>query len=81
MLATNYTNARNNLKEYCDKVFDNDETVVITRKGDRNVVIVSLDEYNRMAKALRNLEYLSKIEQSVSQIENGKCTVHEIIEV
>ena len=35
MIAVNYTNARENLKTYCDQVNDNDKTVIITRKDNR----------------------------------------------
>ncbi len=54
MLAANYTTVRNNLKEYCDKASDDDEIVLVTRKADRNVVIMSLDKLNRMEKDLKN---------------------------
>ena len=37
MIATNYSNVRNNLKKYCDKATDDYETVIITRKNDKNV--------------------------------------------
>ena len=37
MIATNYSNVRNNLKKYCDKATDDNETVIITRKNDKNV--------------------------------------------
>lgn len=32
MLAANFTTLRNNLKNYCDEVSDNNETVIVTRK-------------------------------------------------
>lgn len=34
MIAVNYTNLRDNLKSYCDKVNDDFETVVVTRKDN-----------------------------------------------
>ena len=42
MLAVNYSTIRNNLKDYCDQATDNHETVIVTRKGEKNVVIMSL---------------------------------------
>ena len=48
MLAINYTTMRNNLKEYCDRATDEGETIIVTRKADRNVVILSLEQYNQM---------------------------------
>lgn len=43
MLAVNYTTIRNNLKDYCDAATDNNETVIVTRKNKKNVVIMSLE--------------------------------------
>ena len=46
MLAVNYSTIRENLKSYCDKVTDEQETVIVTRKGEKNVVLISLEEWN-----------------------------------
>ena len=43
MLAVNYSTIRNNLKNYCDKATDSQETVIVTRKNEKNVVILSLE--------------------------------------
>ncbi len=58
MLATNYSTIRSNLKEYCDKATDDYETIIVTRKDEKNVVIISLEKYNEIMKALRNSEHL-----------------------
>ena len=55
MLAANYTAVRNNLKSYCDMAADQDETIIVTRKNDKNVVMISLDRYNEMEKQIRNV--------------------------
>jgi len=81
MLAVNYSTIRNKLKEYCDRVTDGQETVIVTRKDEKNVVIISLEEYNAMMKAARNAEYLAMIDRSMEQLTSGKGTVHELIEV
>ncbi|MDD6208196.1 MAG: type II toxin-antitoxin system Phd/YefM family antitoxin, partial [Clostridiales bacterium] len=47
MLAVNYSTIRNNLKDYCDKATDLHETVIVTRKDEKNVVIISLEKYNQ----------------------------------
>jgi len=51
MLAVNYSTVRNKLKYYCDKVTDENETVVVTRKDDKNVLLISLEQYNALLKA------------------------------
>lgn len=80
MVAANYTAVRNNLKEYCDKASDENEIVLVTRKADRNVVIMSLDRLNQIEKELRNARYLAKIERGFAQIEAGQGAAHELIE-
>ena len=40
MLAVNYSTIRENLKSYCDKVTDEQETVIVTRKGEKNVALI-----------------------------------------
>ena len=81
MLAVNYSTIRSKLKDYCDKATDSHETVIITRKGEKNVVLISLEEYNAIMKATRNAEYLAKIDRSIEQLEHGNGKVHELIEV
>lgn len=80
MLAVNYSTIRNNLKHYCDKATDSHETVIVTRKDEKNVVIISLEKYNQLEKAARNAEYLSMIDRGIAQLEAGKGQVHELIE-
>lgn len=81
MLAVNYSTIRNNLKDYCDKATDEAETVIVTRKNEKNVVLMSLEQYNSIMKAVRNAEYLTKLDQSIAQLEAGKGQQHELIEV
>lgn len=80
MLAVNYSTIRENLKTYCDKVTDEDETVIVTRKGEKNVVIISLDEWNELSKAAKNAEYLNMLDRSFNQLRSGKGQKHELIE-
>lgn len=52
MLAVNYSTIRNNLKKYCDMVTNDCETVIVTRKDEKNVVMISLEEYNNILENL-----------------------------
>ena len=81
MLAVNYSTLRNNLKDYCDTVTDDYETVIVTRKDGKNVVIISLDEYNALAKAAKNGEYLSMLDRSMAQLESGNAVVKTMEEL
>lgn len=81
MLAVNYSTIRKKFKNYCDEATDNGETVIITRKNEKNVVIISLEQYNQMMKAARNAEYLAMLDRSMEQLAAGKGQPHELIEV
>ncbi len=41
MIAINYTTAREHFKKYCDAAVHDAETIIVTRKQDENVVIMS----------------------------------------
>ena len=81
MLAVNYSTIRSKLKDYCDKATDNNETVIVTRKDAKNVVLISLEQYNALMKAVRNSEYLDKIDKSIKQVEEGKVVVKTLEEL
>ena len=81
MLAVNYSTIRNNLKDYCDRVTEEHETVIVTRKDEKNVVIISLDEWNALQKAARNAEYLDMIDRSMEQAKRGKVVVKTMEEL
>lgn len=48
MQAKSYSDVRNNLKSVCDMIISNNETVIVTRKNDENIVMMSIDEYNNL---------------------------------
>lgn len=81
MLAVNYSTIRRNLKDYCDQATDNNETVIVTRKDEKNVVIISLEQYNEMVKLIHNTEYLAKIDKSIKQLEKGRTVTKTIEEL
>lgn len=81
MLAVNYSTIRENLKAYCDKVTDLNETVIVTRKDEKNVVIISLDEWNALQKAAHNADYLGRLNRSVSDVKAGRVIVKTMDEL
>ncbi|MDI3535914.1 MAG: type II toxin-antitoxin system Phd/YefM family antitoxin [Providencia rettgeri] len=75
MLAINYTTMRNKMKDYFDRVTDDCETVIVTRKGEKNVVLISLDEYNNLMEnnfITGNKAYYDRLLKSKSQLEQGQ---------
>jgi antitoxin YefM len=78
MLAVNYTNLRENLKKYCDKVNDDYETIIVTRKNNKNVVMISQEEYNNLLEndfIMSNKAYYDRLIKSKKQIESGKKVI------
>ena len=84
MLAVNYTHLRENMKNYMDKVTDDYETMIITRKNNKNVVMLSEESYNNLMENIyvlgekANYDWLM---ESKAQLEEGKFTTHKLIEV
>lgn len=72
---------RSKFKDYCDKASDLQETVIVTRKNEKNIVLMSLDKYNQLEKMARNAEYLAMIDRGIAQLESGHGQEHELIEV
>ena len=79
MLAVNYSTIRGKLKDYCDKATDHGETIIVTRKEEKNVVLMSLEKYNELMRAVRNAEYLGMIDRGIEQLSQGKGQQHELI--
>lgn len=74
MLAVNYSTLRNNLKQYCDLITDDMETVVVTRKNEKNIVMLSLEAYNNLMENLfivSNRQNYQHILEGVRQLEAG----------
>ena len=84
MIAVNYSGLRENMKACLDKVSDDYETLVVTRKKNRNVVIISEEAYNNLLENSyiradsANFEWLM---ESKRQLENGNSAAHELTEV
>ena len=83
MLAVNYSNLRENMKSYMDQVSDNFETVIITRKEERNIVMISETAYNNLlenAYLTENKANYDWLTESKKQFEAGKISRKELIE-
>ena len=80
MIALKTTDIRNNFKKISNLVCTG-ERVLISRPSNKNIVILSESEYNKLEKAEKNNEYLAKIDASIKQIEEGKIVVKTIDEL
>ena len=80
MIAAKPIDVRAKMKEYMDIAF-NGEPVIVSRKQNKNVVIVSEQEYNDLKKSRRNEEYLAKLDRSFAQLERGEIVVKSMEEL
>lgn len=48
METVNYTDFRSNLKHWFDKVVNDVSDIIIKRKNGKDLVLISLDEYNSL---------------------------------
>lgn len=80
MIATKQMDVRANIKKYFDMAF-NGEPVIVSRKENKNVVIISEKEYNELEKSRKNTEYLDKLMKADKQIENGQTVTKTIDEL
>ncbi|MCI6202627.1 MAG: type II toxin-antitoxin system Phd/YefM family antitoxin [Lachnospiraceae bacterium] len=84
MLAVNYTNLRDNMKTYMDKVTDDYETMIVTRKDNKNVVMLSEETYNNLMEnvyVMGNKANYDWLMESKAQLENGNFSVKKLAEV
>ena len=82
MLAVNYTNLRDNMKSYMDKITDDYETMIVTRKDNKNVVMLSEESYNNMMENIYvtgNKSNYDWLMESRALLEKGNATMHDLI--
>lgn len=81
MIATNFSNVRNNFKEVCDRVVQDSDIAIITRKNDENVVLMSQAQYDNLMENLylreskANYEWLK---ESIKQAEDEKFVKFDV---
>lgn len=83
MIAVNYSQMRANLKSCLDRATNDYETIIVTRKNNRNVVLLSEEAYNNLLEnayitsSKANYDWLM---QSKKQIEDGKGEIKTLKE-
>lgn len=81
MKVVNYTELRLNLKHWLDSVIDDPKEVIIKRKDQKDLVLISLDEYN----SLKETNYLLSgnnraiLLDAIQEVRKGNKESHELI--
>lgn len=82
MKVVNYTDLRINLKKWLDLVVNDVKELIIKRKNNKDLVLISLDEYNSFKETSyllsgKNRDVLIK---SINEAKGGNSAKHDIIE-
>jgi len=83
MDAIPYSRARSQLAKMMEKVCDDHAPVIITRKNQRSVVLLSLEDYQALeetAYLLRSPKNARRLLESVAELESGGGTEQELVE-
>ena len=81
MRAVFYSQARNNLRSFIDKVCNDFEALVITTKDNKQAVLISYDEYSSMKETLYLLSSKNnrdRLLDAIDEIDNLKFEKKEI---
>ena len=83
MDAISYTSARANLAKTMANVCSDHSPIIITRKSEDPVVMISLEDYNAMKETtylLRSPANARNLLDSIAELEAGKGVVKELVE-
>ena len=83
MKVVNYSEFRNNLAENLNVVNDDGDIVVVSRSKGKNVVVMSLEEYNSIQEMLHLTSTKAnrkRLEDAVDEMKKGKFQKHKLIE-
>ena len=83
MNAVTYSQARQDLAKTMDKVCDDHAPIIITRKSQRSVVMISLEDYQALeetAYLLRSPKNARRLLESIAELESGGGAERELIE-
>jgi antitoxin YefM len=82
MDAVSYSDLRQNLKAYMDKVYNDHDPLIITRKNNENLILISIDEYNSLIETnylLGNEANAAHLKKSIEQYKSGKIKKRELL--
>ncbi|MDA3789767.1 MAG: YoeB-YefM toxin-antitoxin system antitoxin YefM [Desulfobacula sp.] len=83
MRAITYTSARNNLAGTMKKVCDDHAPIIVTRKNNEAVILMSLEDYEALTETaylMQSPENAKRLIESIEELNTGRGQEREIIE-
>jgi antitoxin YefM len=83
MKAMTYTTAREKLADTIDAVCEDHDPVIITKRRDRSVVMIALDDYEALmetAYLLRSPRNARRLLSSINELREGKGKERTLLE-
>lgn len=82
MRVVSYTDLRSNLKKWLDTVINDVEEIIIKRKNNKDLVLVSLEEYNSLKETSYLLSGKNRdvLIQSLKEAKNEKTETKDLFE-
>ncbi|MFQ5586068.1 MAG: type II toxin-antitoxin system Phd/YefM family antitoxin [Thermodesulfobacteriota bacterium] len=83
MRAISYTAARGDLAKTMEKVCEDHDPVIITRRSNEAVVMISLEDYealNETAYLLQSPRSAKRLMESIEELDSGNGTERELLE-
>ena len=83
MKAITYTKAREELSATIDEVCDDHDPVIITKRRDRAVVMIALDDYESLMETsylLRSPRNARRLLESIKDLTEGKGKERALLE-
>ena len=83
MKALSYTSARGNLARTMAMVCEDHDPVIITRKNSKDVVMLSLEDYESLCETnylLQSPANAARLMESIRELDNGGGTERRLVE-
>jgi len=82
MDTVSFSDLRQNLKSYFDRVYFDHDPLIVARKNNENLVILSVSDYNSLVETsylLGSSANAEHLKLSIEQLRLGKTTPRELL--